>query len=282
MQAKIRRWMLLLVPPLAAVCTECISGLEVEGAPCPCPGGYACCPSLRACLPSGADCPESYPASSAAECVRDGDCPPNEICHAWRREDGTPAGPRRCRHDCTDKTVLCAPGEVCEPAPHDDQPLADMHIGWACVDQEPLPGCAEQRCSACGPAGGTFCDQEQREVLGCFLAVHPDCGAVCNLVTVETCSMQGNVCVAVAGGARCREPETDGDICNDYPCAGCPGGGAGGLYCDNNAVTTCGSVEVTGEMCSLVGCECDRACFHVPVEICDGSCSEDGGAHCLP
>ena len=260
----------------------CINNVAVEGAPCPCPvDGYTCCKSLSVCLSPGQECPLSYPPSSASDCTQDTDCPRAEICQAWLDQQETPAGPEECRHDCTDQELPCANGEVCEPVPADGRRLSEMHIGWACVPEEPIPGCEGRDCRQCKQVGATFCDEAEEAVLGCFLSVHPICGLTCSVISVEVCSQEENVCEPVEGGARCTVPEYDGDICGFHPCSECPAS-PGSLYCQDDDLSTCASVSVTPQMCSAVPCECTQVCIPTVVESCPGTCSPDGGAHCAP
>jgi hypothetical protein len=256
--------------------------VDIEGAPCPCPEGSSCCTSLSVCLLPGSTCPDAYPPSSDNFCDRDADCPLGELCPAWQLEDGTAAGPRRCRHDCTDRSLACAQAEICEPAPLDGRALSQVYIGWVCAPEQPLIGCEKQNCRQCEQAGGTFCDPSEAEVLGCFLAVHPDCGLTCTIVSVARCDGEKSYCMDISGGAVCSIYQVDGDICSAFPCDTCPGDGPGSLFCEANAVTTCASLAVEPGMCTTDACSCDQACTRVVVEACPGACSSDGGAHCVP
>jgi len=259
----------------------CISQVEVAGSPCPCPDGYTCCESLSACLSPGQECPATYPPSSNTDCTQDSDCPHAEICQAWQDPQGTPSGPGKCRHDCTSQELPCASSEACEPVPSDGRRLSEMHIGWACVPEEPIPGCEGRDCRQCKQVGSTFCDEEEGAVLGCFLAVHPTCGLTCSVIEVEACTAQDSVCEPLVGGARCTFPEYDGDICGLHPCEACPAV-PGSLYCRDDDLWTCASVSVLPEMCPAGPCTCTQVCIPTLSQECPGSCSMDGGAHCGP
>jgi hypothetical protein len=155
-----------------------------------------------------------------------------------------------------------------------------MHIGWACVDEEPIAACEGRGCRQCKQVGGTFCDEDEESVLGCFLAIHPLCGFTCSVIPVEDCTTTGNVCEVVEGGARCAYAEYDGDICGAYPCAVCLDHDPGSLFCLDDDVATCATVSVTPDMCAIGPCDCTQACITEVVQECLGSCSPDGGAHC--
>lgn len=272
----------LFLALLAGLAIACVPGVGIEGAPCPCPEGTTCCTSLSVCLSPESTCPQTYPPSSANDCDTDADCPLGELCQAWQLEDGTQAGPQQCRHDCADRSRVCAQAEICEPAPLDGRALSQVHIGWVCTPEQPLAGCQEQNCRRCEQAGGTFCNPSETEVLGCFLAVHPECGLTCAIVSVARCEEENSHCMVMSGGAICSIYQVDGDICSAFPCEACPGEGPGSLFCEANAVTTCAAVSVEPGMCESGHCSCDQACTRVELEACPASCSPDGGAHCLP
>src|SRR3989339_1271159 len=50
--------------------STCVSHVEIEGAPCPCPEGYSCCATLSGCIPSHTLCPNTYSPSSNKSCIQ--------------------------------------------------------------------------------------------------------------------------------------------------------------------------------------------------------------------
>ncbi len=266
---------------LLGVAVNCVPTVEIEGTPCPCPEETFCCESLSTCLPPGEFCPESYPPSSGQACTHDADCPSNELCHAWTLEGEVLAGPQTCRHECSNRNLPCADGEACEPVPHDGLPLSDVNFAWACVPEEPPPGCEGHSCRACDSIGGTSCDEDQLAVLACFLAVHPSCGLSCQKIELEACDEPGSQCEVIEGGARCSISNYDGDVCSIYPCGDCdlePGTFA----CADDSVMACSRIAVMPEMCPDGSCSCSEICLYSEFEACTGTCSEENGAHCIP
>lgn len=264
-----RRARASLVLLLAAALTgACVPGVEVEGAPCPCPGGYVCCAALDdTCLPDGAACPERLPASTATPCRRDVECGRGEVCHSWTLASGTHAGPGECRHAC-EGAVPCAAGEDCAPALHDGAVLDPTNATRACLPDPLPPVCAALGCAACGPdrVGRTWCGEDG--VQGCFLAVHPECGLVCHAVLLAECPAPA--CEEGADGARCAV--FGGDPCGEHPCAGCPDGAAPGEpACAGATVVVCATLAARDELCGGA-CACDRWCAPVPVETCPAGC----------
>lgn len=250
----------------------CIPHVSVEGAPCPCPEGYACCSTLAQCLADGKECPGAYPASSGQACAKDRDCPRNELCQSWTTQEQM-FGPQQCRRACPSE-YPCGDGEACELTPHDGLALDAMSIGRICVPAIPPEGCKDQRCRDCVPSqlGKTFCDG--KAVRGWFVGFHPQCGLVCRSIIVDECMTSH--CVEVENGADCEtryfgEPSP----CVTLPCSLC-GAPAGSPFCHVNDVAACLSVAFTDR-----GGACDELCSIAVIESCT-SCVEDHGPQCGP
>jgi hypothetical protein len=258
----------------------CISGVEIEGAPCPCPEGYQCCATLNdMCLAEEEACPHTHPPSSRRHCRTDADCLSNELCQSWTLAGGEPAGPGECRWSCGGDHP-CAPGETCAPTLHDGRPLDTVHAALTCVAETPPGGCEGLDCRQCGPeqVGRSYC--EENGVAGCFLALHPVCGLTCRELRFEDCGAVD--CVETDKGARCAEGVFQVGPCDERDCAACgPPGKAGGVFCDGNEVVACTSLPAWDALCPGA-CECEEICLREVVAACDGACVETGGARCQP
>jgi hypothetical protein len=235
-----------------------------------------CCRTLQKCVSSIEACPNTYPASSQQSCRSDGDCPLGELCESWTVE-GAPAGPGRCRRDCSEG-YTCAQGELCDPAPHDGRSLQDVQVARMCVSANPEPGCEGQGCHTCpvGTLGGTYC--EGNTVRGCFFATHPKCGLTCRPVLVSDCDRQN--CFMEAGVAQCEKVNVYGSPCFDLSCSKC-GGEPGSFFCDGGAVSVCVAIPATRVSCGGE-CECDQLCAREVVQTCASCSLADGTPTCLP
>jgi len=258
---------------VAAALAACWPHVAVEGAPCPCPNGFACCDTLATCLPAGEACPSAYPASSRQPCRFDAGCPLAEICAAWSLDDGVIMGPQECRRACPDD-YPCADGESCGLVAHDAVLLDALHVTRACLATPPTVDCAGASCAAClaTDLGRSFCDGTH--VLGCFLALSPSCGVSCDVLDLEDCVDE--VCEDEAAGAACRgNGVPNGDPCGEHPCAACPAGAAPGeVVCVGDEVVRCLAVPVVDQSCS-------EACEVTTTPCSQGyHCVADGGAHC--
>jgi hypothetical protein len=259
----------------SATALTCISHVDVDGSPCPCPDGYSCCETLAKCMATTAVCPSTHPPSSGRPCQADSDCGAAEMCHSWANS-GAPGGPRLCRQRCADKSP-CADQEVCEITPHDGRPLPEMFLARLCVPATPPAGCEGQGCRAADmdQLGHTFCDGDT--VRGWFMATNPRCGLTCQSVVVQDCSP--GVCEAKDGNARCNV-FTLSTPCDTLPCEGC-GTAPGSFFCDGPKLTACVAMPASEAVC-LGSCPCTHLCYRQVVKDC-GSCVVGAdGPSCLP
>jgi hypothetical protein len=259
------------VRPVSALLllAACVPHAEVAGAPCPCPAGYRCCPTLSVCL-SSADtdaCPPAQPESSGNACTRDADCDATEVCQAWQGSSGALMGPQKCRKPCS-ADAPCAESERCQLLPHDGAPLAEADLVRACVPAEALGACD---CSACDDTqvGRTFC--EGTKLMGCFFSFDEACGVACQLTVAEDC--HGEPCESMPGGGACRASSQDGDICTELSCDKCPAE-PGATTCEADAIVSCGRVSYPGVVCEALCKPQTRPCPE------GTSCSDD--STCAP
>jgi hypothetical protein len=175
----------------------CVPNAPVAGAPCDCPSGYECCQTLSACIRAGGECPPAYPESSGYACTADSLCSRTESCRIWATDEGL-RGPSDCRRLCPGE-YPCSPGEICDLAPVNAGPLADMQLTWICVPEEPEAGCEDAGCRDCTKrqAGELFC--EGGDVHACRISVDPLCGVTCTRELAEACA---GTC-SEEGGAHC-------------------------------------------------------------------------------
>lgn len=252
---------------------SCVPHVAIEGAPCPCADGYQCCETLSQCIDNLDTCPDTYPPSSGTPCSRNSDCPNNEFCQAWSIEDGSTAGPMTCRVDCF-SGPHCVTGEVCELAPQDGTPLAELQVIPMCTDEIRMEGCESVGCQDCdmGQLGQTFC--QGRSMHACFLGVHPMCGLSCSSMVVQPCGDAG--CMD-SGGSVCNSPSSN-DPCVDFACSLCPNPAA------PNEVACGGTDQVVGCVtASFAGGSCNSICETVSWECSALSvCVEQDGARCVP
>lgn len=250
----------------------CVSEVELAGAPCPCPDGYACCETLSACVADPADCPDEFPPSSETPCETDADCPRTEACHAWS-SGGVAMGPGECRVMCAEE-YPCAAGEICEMTLHDGAPMEDLVADRLCLSEAALPGCEEKRCDGCGgrDPGVAFCDGT--EITGCFFSLHPACGLACEATPMEQCSP--GICVDGDTPYCDPEPGVDGNACDWFNCAACEETyGVNGAGCEENTVVTCWSMPSYDPAC-------DRLCWQTYEECPEGTyCEESDGPVCV-
>jgi hypothetical protein len=221
----------------------CVPLVDLDGAPCPCGEGFACCSILGVCLPDGDACPIALP-SSRATCALDADCLSGEACAAWTADDGTVEGPRICRRRCADDP--CADGERCLLSLSGGRPAKDLPVAPLCLDERPGDPCADWTCEGCpGLALGeiTVCRPGQDVLMGCMFALHPACGLKCELRSLGSCN---NIV----------------SPCQELDCAMCPGGGPGAVECRTNELVTCLSSKAGDQ-------PCDRLCVTVEVGSCE-------------
>lgn len=256
---------------LALALFGCVGHLEIEGAPCPCPDGFVCCPTLSACVASDESCPPHYPPSSGRTCSEDQDCPQQEICEVWSAQGHTGLfGPGLCRHRCT-PDYPCSEGERCAPVHHDGQAMEALAILPACVPETPAVECQAFSCQACPPdrLGSTFC--HDGDVWGCLFGSHLTCGITCETVWLKTC--RDDSCQEGDGFAECMTNEpVDSLPCDLYPCADCPSDEIGAAYCAGQEIQTCTAMP-WGE-------DCEEICMPQVVETCAGQCTEQDGPVC--
>ncbi|MBN2360903.1 MAG: hypothetical protein JXR83_15715 [Deltaproteobacteria bacterium] len=250
----------------------CVPHLAIEGAPCPCPTGYQCCPTLHSCLEPGSACPDRFPQSSGQQCDRDADCPASEICAAWTAAgSGDVIGLRQCRQRCSGE-FSCADGERCRPTLHDAQPTTELNLVSACLPQEQPASCAAASCDACPTErqGELFC--ADGDVHGCFFSVDATCGVICQDVEVIDCDLRG--CEETETSAKCAIPSYDTEPCDVFDCAACPAEQSPHqVYCSGDSVVACYAMPYQGEGCGQI-------CLQQTIESCQQACSEQGGAHC--
>jgi hypothetical protein len=280
MKTRLPHFMMLLAAVFVAGggLSSCISGVEIAGAPCPCPESHLCCSTLnRVCVADDQACPETHPSSSREACQTDEECPSHEVCKNWTLSGGQPAGPGECRWSCNGDHP-CASGESCAPALHDGQPMDSVNVALACVDNTPAEGCEGLECQQCTPEqlGRTYCDGNN--VAGCFFAFHSLCGLTCQAVEVEVCGAAG--CEETAQGASCIDEVFGPDWCTEFDCADCgPAGQPGAVFCDGNELVACRSLSMSDNLC--VGtCICEQICRRMVVATCADQCLNEGNAHC--
>ena len=253
---------------LTILCWGCVEHAPVEGAPCPCPGGYACCETLGTCVARdrAEACPDEQPASSARACERDAECAPGELCEAWQDSGGELAGPRQCRKSCG-AAKPCAEGESCQLVPHDGISLYEADLARACV--APRASCT---CKDCEPAqlGRTYC--EDLQIKSCFIAFDELCGVSCELVVVQTCV---NGCESEAERMACLANGDGGGPCWKYPCSACASE-PGTSSCEGGQLSTCTRASYAGEECSELCLPTTTAC------AANQQCQPEPMAHCGP
>lgn len=252
----------------AVLSISCVPNVSIEGAPCPCPNGLSCCESLFVCQSPGASCPEIYPASSGADCQKDSDCSATEQCQSWTLEDAIMSGSRSCRRVC-EGGLSCAEGEVCELTPHDGMSLETLNVTQLCVSYPPTEVCASQGCAECGPdiLGKTYCNGNQ--LLGCFIALHPECGITCELVLVSDCGPDG--CRGDVGDADCTTGAAS--PCSERACenvCGPAGIGPGENTCVAEQFATCLSLPFNTGECKDACQLATQACPEPSVCVDDG------------
>jgi hypothetical protein len=250
---------------------SCVPHVEIEGSPCPCPGGYMCCELLFECIDEQGTCPDSYPPSSATPCLTNDDCPKGEVCQAWSMENGSIGGPKTCRRDCS-SGFSCASTEVCKLALQDGTLLADLNVARMCTTEAPLEGCKNDGCLDCeiSQLGQTFC--EDKGIHGCFLGIHPVCGLTCSSSVVQACGYAG--CMD-SGGSTCNSQPIV-DPCVEFSCSACPNPGVPMEHqCEN-------SHRVVGCLvAAFAGDSCNSICQTVSWECSEpSSCVEENAAHC--
>ncbi len=267
-------WPLVPSVPLLVALSTCISRVDIEGAPCPCPDGFFCCPTLGACVADENACPGEYPSSGAMTCTRDSDCLRNEMCHSWGGETGEVSGSQQCRRDCAGG-FPCAAGEKCSLVPHDGAELADIELANLCVADPPQTSCAGLDCSECVPEqmGKTYCDG--RTLMGCFFTLHEVCGLVCRTGMIVDCGDDG--CGSSPEGADCNSIIGDVHHCAARDCTACAGGPAPDeSVCVGDEVHTCMALPYAQEPCDTVCVLTTQSCTS------SGGCLDVDEPHCSP
>ena len=200
-------------------------------------------------------------SSSNIHCERDRTCLDDEVCISWELPDGGVRGMKRCRRAC--HGPACPESQICELVLHDAQPIGEVHVALACIDDTVLPeGCSEVGCRECAQApvgstysGGTTCSSDLTAVTGCFIALDPACGLLCRTHTLEVCA-EDSICEPHATGAQCSEPVwTRRDWCGSYPCDMCtPASSSGDTDC------VCWSMPLPQDACKSPPCSCEEIC----------------------
>lgn len=260
---------------------SCFKEDPIEQAPCPCPAGYVCCPTKTGCIKEGNECPQEYQPSTAQSCTDDEGCQRGEACQKWRLQDGTLAGPGKCRKLC-EEPYDCAPGEICELTPRNGDSFSLMQYAKMCVPEDDIPGCSAIRCSQCnnGQLHDPFCFDD--DVYGCFFFPHPVCGLQCAQQVIESCRSFGDACRRIGAVSICGLANGS-NYCNDdrFDCDVCRGSLEGeGAVCVGNTLVSCLSMPY-----SIGACEelCIRQETPCPDGItCTTSGSENAAPLCLP
>jgi hypothetical protein len=153
-----------------------------------------------------------------------------------------------------------------------------INISHACLSSVPPLGCEEFNCSECDPTQvkHPYCHEDQ--VIGCFMALHVQCGVVCRQVQVEDC-YPGECVQEDSLSAMCKQPQTDNTPCDMFSCENCPGEEPGTGACDTpDRLIKCLVSPYPGAI------ECENLCTLITQDCPEGQqCQEDGQtAFCSP